>query len=152
MKSHTLLAEIKILEAGHYNTALLPNAACLQGCSDLCSVSRHLVVPRSMSSFMILFIIKEITPNVAKFKKMNSNIKFSNNKKVYTMTFTFFKCDHVHWEELLLQKVHQQLVCVENNPANPAPKNRSLAPETKELLHKVSVLYLTPTTSPYQME
>lgn len=35
MKSHTLLAEIKILEAGHYNRALLPNAACLQGCSDL---------------------------------------------------------------------------------------------------------------------
>lgn len=77
------------------------------------------------------------------------------------MTFIFLKCYHVHQEELLLQKLqcfqypifsHQQLFCAENNSANPAPKNRPSAPETKEFLHELSVLYLTPTTSPHQME
>lgn len=55
------------------------------------------------------------------------------------MTFICFKCHHVHREELLLQKLqcfqHQKLFCAENNSANPAPKTRPLAPETKEFLH-----------------
>lgn len=45
----------------------------------------------------------------------------------------------------------EQLFCAENS-ANLAPKNRPLALETKEFLHGLSVLYLTPTTSPHQME
>lgn len=93
-------------------------------------------------------------------KKLIKLLNFQTTKYIYN-EFHIFKCPYVHQEELLLQKLQcfqypifsqQHLFCAENKSANPAPKNRPLAPETKEFLHELSVLYLTPSLSPRQME